>query len=350
MATTQEHFAYAPEVTYGTYVAPTKGYIVRKVALTPKRNYEWPDETGYGRAQAYGHMLEKGVGMTLEASLRPQNLGTLLKTELATVASTQQAATTAYRHKFLPLDTAELGSISGQIARANGVVQAFKGAVLKSVKIRGEAKAVAMIEMDFVVKDAAVASGTWADGTAAPAAASFPGLYPASPIQEPLKFYQGSVLFGGSKVLTAGEIVVSGGVAQAGIRRCEITIDNGTEDDDFQLITDPTIQSAQAAKRKITATIDIDSKVAAATFLNDHFAGTDKVLVLDFTGPIIASTFPWLFRVVLPVNKVTDAPQSDIDGQQGLKRFTVELMAYADTSLAGAPDVNLVLQSTDVTL
>lgn len=351
MATQKEHFLYTPEVTFATYLAPTLGYIIRKGALTAKQSYEYPEETGMGRAQAGAYRLEKVVNGSIEASLRPENFAKLMKIVLATVVSTVQGAGPAYRHKFMPNDAVEVGSFSGQILRANGITQAFKGAVPKNLKIMAEAKQVARWSMDFVAKDSAVTGTTWADGSAAPAAFATPDtLYPTAPIQEPLKFFQGSVLFGGTKALTTGEIVVTGGVAQAGVRRCELTIDLGIDEDDFQVITDPTIQSAQASKRKITATIDIDQKVAAATFLNDHLAGNDKVLALDFTGPIIAATFPWLVRVVLPILKVTDAPQADIDGNQGLKRVTLELTAYADSSLAGSPDIGVTLQNKDVTV
>lgn len=350
MATQKEHFAYAPETTFGTYVAPTKGYIVRSGSLPTKRTYDYPSETGFGRAQSVADPLEKVVSLSLEASLRPENLITFLKTMFASVVSTQQGVTIAYRHKFLPDDALELGSISGQLARANNVTQAFRGGVVKSFKVMAEAKQAARWSADLVVKDSVVIGGTWADGVAAPAAAAFGGLYPAQPIQETLKFHQALVAFGGTKALATNEITVTGGVTQKGIRRVEVTFEFGTEEDDFTVqATEPVIQSAQAAKRKVTVALDIDTKEAAATFLNDHLGATDKVLVVDMTGPIIAAPYPWLFRVVLPLLRVTDAPQADVDGSQGLKRVTVELTALSDRSLSGEPDLNVIVQNKELT-
>jgi hypothetical protein len=350
MTTQKEHFAYELEATWGTYIAPTKAFACRRVALNGKQTYEFPDETGGGRAQAGVYRLERGVSGTIEASLRPENVASLFKTVLASVVSTQQGATTAYRHKMLADDTAEIGSFSGQIARANGVTEAFKGATPKVLRIQAEAKQVARFAMDFVAKDLAVVGGTWADGSAAPSAVTFDSLYAAAPRAEPLKFFEGSILLGGSKSLTSNEITVTGNTAKIGVRRCEVAIDLGTEEDDFNITTDPTIQSAQAVKRKITATLDIDQKQAVGTFRQNHLDGTDMILVLDFTGPIIATTYPWLFRTVLPILKVSDAPQADIDGGQGLKRVTVELTAYADASLTGSPDVNIIFQNKETTI
>lgn len=351
MTTTKEHFAYALESTWGTYVTPTKAFAARRVSGNPKVNYETPDETGAGRAQAGVYQLERAVQGTIEASLRPENVASLFKTILGSVVSTQQATSAAYRHKMLPDDTTEIGSFSGQIARANGTTVAFRGATVKTLRIQAEAKQVARFAIDYVAKDFAAIAGTWADGTAAPATAvTFASLYPASPRAEPLKFFQGTILLGGTKAITGGEIIVTGGAAQIGVRRCEIAIDEGTETDDFNITTDPTIQSAQATKRKITATLDIDQKIAVGTFRDAHLAGTDMVLTLDFTGPIIASTYPFLFRAVLPVLKVTDSPEADVDGGQGLKRVTVELTAFADDSLAGTPDIGIVFQNKETTI
>jgi len=349
MTTQKEHFAYAVESAFGGYVTPTKGYIVRTGDNPTKRTYDTPEETGAGRSVTIQDPLEKVVSLSLNASARPQNFLSLMATMFRGVTSTIQGAGPAYRHKLLPDDALELGSISAQMAHSNGVTRALKGAVARQLRIIGEAKAVTRWELDMVVKDSAIVGGTWADGSAAPATAvAFDSLYSAN-LQPSLAFYQGSLLLGGTKALTTGEIVVTGASAQAGVRRAQIQIDFNTEADDFNVTTDYTINSAQAAKRNIEVSIDMDVKVAGAFFTAAHLSNDDVVLQLDFTGPIIAATFPWLLRVTLPKLKVTDAPQAPIDGNQGLKRTTITMGAMADPSLTGSPDIGMVLQNTDVT-
>ncbi len=344
-----EAFLFANESAWGTFQAPSKGLYVESCDVGSNRGLEIPDTTGAGRGRKFAWLGEKPVAGKLVLLAWPQYVGSLLKALFTTVNTDRQETTTAYRHKLLLDDTADLGSISmeKQYGGSSGTTQFIKGAVCTNLTISAAVKAALKLSLGYVAKDEAWAGGNWEDGTAAPAAATNPVPYAAG-LAMPFKFHEGAVYKGGSLALTDGEIVVTGGTAIAYIEACEIAIDMGL-DSFFGLNNTPNVVALRPGGRKVSLKADLDWQGVDNAYTLAHRAGTETVWQLKFVGPVIASTYYYEFIVTLPRVIPATAPATAIQGAKTRRKQPITYEALVEDTTTHA-DIGLVIQTTDTTL
>ena len=279
-----EHFIYAPEVNYGTFVAPTKALPVISFNLESDRPIITPVVTGQYRGQLFQIPGEKPVAGQLVTYAWPNNLITLIKTFMTRCTSTLVGAATTYRHKFTFDDAAALGSFSAEAQYGTDKAHFGKGLRIVSLGISCRSKEPVQLTFGLVGQDEAWNGGNWEDaaGSAAPASPTTPVPYAAS-IGLPFIYYQGALLLGGTVSEVTGELIVAGGVAQAWVEACEITIELPSEQV-YPIQASPTAQALREGERNVKVKMDLDWVGDAAARALAARANTETVLALNFTG------------------------------------------------------------------
>lgn len=166
---------------------------------------------------------------------------------------------------------------------------------------------------------------------------------------EKLRFDEGVLILGGSKALTSGEIVLTGGVERCEFDNIQLVLDNGLSNDAFGVcLGDPTVQDIIEGTRAISLRFEPNFAAVDEEFYNKWGNGTELSALLKFVSKAEYDTgFHYEFWWALPLVKISNAPNPELNATRGLKRQTVEAMAFSDQSLAGAPDHSLVIQSSE---
>lgn len=337
-----EHFMFSQETVFGTYVAPTKALGVRSVTLAGTQPLLIPDETGGGRGQRPGSPGEIGATGQMVSTLHPTVLPYLLRSVFATRA--KSAAGTGFKNKLLINDDTAFDTFSIQKRYKSTLAESLRGCKITKINISAKTKEFAVCTIDWVGKDATISGGTWSDATSAPAVVD-PVPYESTYV-EAFKFYQGVVRLGGTTALTSGEVVVTSPTARNDFDNVEIDINFNVGTDAYGVnLGDRTVQTLDEGRREITVKFDPNFDTSTNEFFLAWKNGTKAVVELFFQGPIYNSTFHYEMKISLPWVVYSNGATPELNNAYGLKRHTVEGMAFVDPALG--VDIGLVIQNLD---
>ncbi|WP_329114441.1 phage tail tube protein [Streptomyces sp. NBC_01353] len=315
----------AAESTYGTFVAPTKFPEFTKESLVLKKTTATSSGIAAGRLMALSSrrvVTQREVSGSIEMEVANKGMGVLLQALMGTsVTPVQQGATAAYLQTHTLADTwGKSLTIQKGVPLTTGTVtdKTFVGCKIVSAEFSCEVGGMLSASFEFDGKDC--------DETQTLAAASYSTMAP---------FHFGQM---GVKAGT-----YSSETALDGIRKASIKFERPQAVDRFY--ANQSALKAQPISNdlvKITGSLETDY---VATTLDDlHTSDGATSLVLEFIGPIIASTFAETFRIKLPAIKVDDAPPT-VDGFE-VVRTTFNFTALYD----GTNAVAIEYMSADVTL
>jgi hypothetical protein len=278
-------FGIAPEVTYGTYVAPTRFYEATKASVAKVKNTKTWDGLAAGR------LVDRSDGRVVTTKAAKVNVDELVATYKdmglllnmvfgGTVAPVQQAASIAY------LQTHALADTAGKMFTAQSGVPLIGGTVIPQSALGSKVTSAEFecgIDDLLTVKVEADARDVTEAQTLA--AASF------AAGRNPFHFGQ---------MLVRTGTTVAGATAADGVRKVSLKVERGLKTDQFYAnaagLKD---QPVTNDKVKITGTIVADYRTAA--HWADRFRDdTGFAMVVEFVGPIIASTFAFTLGFDLP--------------------------------------------------
>ncbi|MFJ6566426.1 phage tail tube protein [Streptomyces sp. NPDC091292] len=289
----------APEVTYGTYVAPTRFIEFTKESMQLKKT------TAQSAGIAPGRLLplssrrvvtqRQGSG-SLDMEVTSKAMGVLLQSLMGTsVTPVQQATTTAYLQTHTLADTAGKSlTVQKGVPLTTGTVtrKNFLGCKIISAEFSCEVGGMLTATFEIDSKDC--------EETSVLAVASYPDMAP---------FHFGQMS------LKTGPFATE--IARDGIRKVSVKVERPQATERFYagqagLKKEP-ISNDQV---KITGSIEADY---VDTILDDlHTTDAATSFVWDFTGPLIAATHYERFTLKLPAIRVDEAPPT-VDGFDVIK-------------------------------
>lgn len=343
-----EHFIFAEETAFGTWVTPDKALPVKTVSLTGSQPLMLTDETGGGRNSRPGSVGEIGVTGTIETLLHPTVLPYLLRSVFAN-RTKATAGTGGFRNKLLIDDDIKFDTFSIQKRYTATTAESLRGCKVTSFTIGARTREFATCSIEMVGKDSTMTpSGTWSDGTNAPAVID-PVPYEPSYV-EPFKFYQGVLRLGGSVALTSDELIVTGGTQRVDLDNIELTCNFNVGTDAYGInLGDRTVQSLDEGRREITVKFDPNFNATGSEFYNAWKNGARAVIELFFQGPEYVTGDKYEMKWTLPWVVYSNGANPDVNAEYGLKRHTVEGRAFVDPTTDA--DIGVVIQSTnDLTL
>lgn len=279
----------AAESTYGTFVAPTRFYEFTKESLALKKMTATSSGIAAGRLLALSSrrvVTRKEAQGALEMEVVNKGMGLVLQGLMGTtVTPVQQGATAAY------LQTHTLASVAGKsltiqkgVPLTTGTVtdKSFVGCKVISGEFACGVGEMLTASFEIDAKDC--------DETQTLAAASYSSM-------SPFHFGQMAVKSGTFGAETALD----------GIRKVSCKIERPQDTERFY--------ASQAGLKKepiendlvkITGTLETD--YVAVTLDDLHTSDSATSLVLEWVGPLIASTFFETFRITLPAIKLNEGP------------------------------------------
>lgn len=335
-----EHFVYAPETVYGTWVTPTKAIPVESVELQTAREAVDLRVTGAGRGLYERVLGAKPVNGSLVCPWWTSYIATIFKSFLRDTATTGAGP---YTHTFLPDDTADLLGLSIQEIYSASLGLDILSATVNAVTINAAVKEAVKLTFELEAKDEALAGGTWDySGGAAPALVASPGsLYPA--IARPLMFYDAAIVIGGTPSIASKIISVAAGTAYVKVANVEIKIDNGLDTDGYGLVADPTRQELPPGNREITCKFEISWTDYSTTLYAAARAGTAMAFQLNLVGLSNAEA-----HVIIPSLFFDPAKLPAVAGDS--KKRTLSLTGKAQLDSVTAKDINVWIKSGEATV
>ncbi|MFD7964094.1 phage tail tube protein [Streptomyces zaomyceticus] len=315
----------AAETTYGTFVAPAKFVEFTKESLVEKKTVATSSGIAAGRLMALSSrrvVTQREVAGSLELEVTNKGMGLLLQALMGTtVTPVQQAVTTAYLQTHTLADTwGKSLTIQKGVPLTTGTVtdKTFLGCKVVSAEFSCEVGG--MLTSSFEI------DGRACDETQTLAAASYSNM-------SPFHFGQLAVKSGSFGTETALD----------GVRKISVKVERPQAVDRFY--ANSSALKAQPISNdlvKVTGSIEMDY---VATTVDDlHTSDGATSLVVEFVGPLIASTYFETFRIKLPAIKIDDAPPT-VDGFQ-VVRPTFNFTALYD----GTNPVAIEYMSTDTTV
>ncbi|MFE1550575.1 phage tail tube protein [Streptomyces sp. NPDC058718] len=315
----------APEVTYGTFVAPTVFPEFTKHSLMLKKTTAQSAGIAANRLMALSSrrvVTQREVSGSIDLEVANKGMGLLIQALMGTtVTPVQQGVTTAYLQTHTLADTwGKSLSIQAGIPMTTGVVtdKSFTGCKVVSAEFSCEVGGMLTSTYEIDGRDCSEAQTL--------AVASYT---PASPFH----FGQMGLKTGSFGAETALD----------GVRKVSVKIERPQAVDRFY--ANQSALKAQPISNdlvKVTGSLEMDY---VATTVDDlHTSDGATSLVWEFIGPNIASTYDETFRIKLPAIKIDDAPPT-VDGYQ-VVRPTFNFQALYD----GTNPVAIEYMSTDSTV
>lgn len=315
----------AAEVTYGTFVAPTKFIEFTKEGLALKKTTAQSAGIAAGRLLPLSSrrvLTRQEAQGSIDLEVTNKGMGLLHQALMGTsVTPVQQAATAAY------LQTHTLASVAGKsltiqkgVPLTTGTVvdKSFVGCKVVAAEFSCEVGGMLMGTFDIDAKDC--------DETQTLAAASYANMSPFHFGQMALK----TGAFGSE-------------AAHDGIRKVSVKVERPQDVERFY--------AGQSGRKKepiendqvkITGTLETDYVSTALDDLHTSDAATS--LVWEFIGPVIETTYFETWRLTLPAIRIDEGPPV-VDG------FGVVKPSFNFTGLYdGTNQPKIEIISTDVTL
>jgi hypothetical protein len=293
-------FGLAPEVTFGTYVAPTRFYEMSKASVSKVKNTTDWDGLAAGRLtnRADGRVVTtKGATVSIsDLVCTNRDMGLLFNLIFggAVTPAAQGTSPIAYMDTFPLVDTA------GKMATCQSGVPLLGGSVIAQSALGCK---VIGAEFSCGVDDLLTVSVDM-DGRDVTEAQTLAAASYGTP-RKPFHFAQMGVKIGAT---------VGGVAAVGGVRKVSVKFDRSLKVDQFYannagLKDQPTTND----KVKIVGTLDVDYKVAA-DFADRFRDDTQFSLVWEFIGAQI-NTLPSLetFRITIPA-AFLDGDTPGVDG------------------------------------
>ncbi|MER5892278.1 phage tail tube protein [Streptomyces sp. NPDC001876] len=315
----------APEVTYGTYVAPTKFVEFTKEGLQLKKVTAQSQGIAANRLLALAArrvVTQRSGAGTLEMEVTNKAMGLLLQSLMGTsVTPVQQAATAAYLQTHILADTVGksltiqkgMPLTTGTVTRKN-----FLGCKVISAEFSCEVGGMLTVSFEIDSKDC--------EETSVLAVAVYPTM-------APFHFAQMSLKTG----------TYASEVPRSGIRKVSVKIERPQNTERYYASANGTKAEPIANDLvKISGSLEGDY---VDTILDDlHTSDATTSLIWDFTGPLIAATHFERFTVNLPAIKIDDAPPT-VEGYDVIKPTMAFTGLYDGTN---QPSIEYM--STDITL
>lgn len=309
----QGQIGWAEEVTWGTFVAPTKfaEFISESLRLEIDRLYSPGIRNTRSRLKPNTLAGRRAVSGEVEFDFWVKDLGLWIKHALGSVASAQQGMTTAYVHTFTPADAVPTG-LSVEVGRS---VQAHRYLGCRVTTLTFEALLNQYVKMRAGVraKDETL--------NASPTAATY------TAANELLKFTQG---------------IFKIDAVQTDVHECRVTIDNMLREDDYRLGND-LIQSLDPKGRSVTGTFRLPYDAVAQ--YNKFRDFVTAALNLKFTGSLIEAGHNFELELDLPV-VYYDGSTPPISGAENEMELDIPFKAYKDTS----PELTIRLKNNQTTV
>jgi len=266
----------AKETTFGTWVTPTKWAEFESETL------EWKPKRIVGVGLANGNIVQRNstrqtTTSTVEGDVKVpfyyKGMGLFLGSIMGTLGTTptQQGATAAYlqTHGLTASTTGQSISIQKGVPSTNGTINQYNYWGLKATKAVFEAAADQFIECTFTF------DGKGYDQTNAYAT---PTYQTPNPI---FAFNQAQFKIGAY----GSEVVVEG------IRKWTLTVERPLKTDNFYL--DGTgLKQEQVGSGFVAITLDLESDyISDAAFVAQFTADTAQSMILQATGPVIATSY-----------------------------------------------------------
>lgn len=291
-------FGVAPEVTYGTYVAPTRFYETKKATVAKVKNTtEW-DGLAAGRLlnRADGRVVTtKASKATIDAlTVTNRDMGLLFNAIMGGTVTPASlgGAPVAYSQVFPLVDTAgKMLTVQSGVPLLGGTVvpQSALGCKVTSAEFS--------CGVDDLLSVTIAMDGRDITESQTLVAASY-----GTP-RRPFHF--------GVMAISVGSTAVSA-VPVSAVRKCTVKIERPLKTDQFYannlgLKDQPTTND----KVKVTGTLDVDYKTAA-DFADRFRDDTQFALVWTFTGPTISGANAETFKITIPAAFLdTDTPGVD---------------------------------------
>lgn len=289
----------AAESTYGTFVAPTRFVEFTKESLVLKKTTAQSAGIAAGRLLPLSSrrvVTQRQASGSLDLEVTNKGMGLFLQALMGTtVTPVQQGVTTAYLQTHTLADTVGKSlTIQKGVPLTSGTVtdKSFVGCKVTSAEFSCEVGGMLTSSFEIDAKDC--------DEAQTLAAASYSSMAPFNFSQLAVK----TGTFGAES-------------ARDGIRKISVKIERPQAVDRFYasqsgLKKEP-ISNDQV---KITGSIEMDY---VDTTLDDlHTSDAATSLVVEFIGPIIASTYAETFRITLPAIRFDEAPPT-VDGFDVIK-------------------------------
>ncbi len=275
----------AQEATYGTYVAPTRFLEYNKADLKKKKNVVQGGGLAAGRIAQLGSrrvVTSESVEGGFELEVANKGMGLLLAHLLGSSATpVQQGATAAYLQTHTVGDNVGKSlTIQHGVPDLTGTVRpyTFKGCKLSGAELSCKVDELLTMSLDI--------DGRQASEVETLVAASLA----ATPVA-PFHWAQMSVKLG----TFGAEAAVSG------VKGFSVKVERGMASERFYagaggLKAEPIMNDFL----KVSGSIEVDL-VNKADFADRFAADSATSLVIEFVGPLIASTYYQTFRVKLPM-------------------------------------------------
>ncbi|MFJ8555311.1 phage tail tube protein [Streptomyces sp. NPDC093676] len=289
----------APEVTYGTFVAPTKFVEFTKESLLLKKTTAQSAGIAAGRLLPLSSrrvVTQTEAQGSIDLEVTNKAMGLLLQALMGTtVTPVQQGAGPAYLQTHTLADTAGKSlTIQKGVPLTTGTVtdKTFLGCKVTSAEFSCEVGGMLSATFEFDSKGC--------DETQTLATASYPSM---------------AVFHFGQMAVKTGTFGTE--TALDGIRKVSVKIERPQAVDRFYAGQNGTKKEPISNDQvKITGSIEMDYVATTLDDLHTSDAGTS--MVWEFVGPNIATTFFETFRIKLPVIKLDEAPPA-VDGFDVIK-------------------------------
>ncbi len=321
----------AAESTYGTYVAPTRFYEFTKEDLKKVKTTIQGGGLAAGRFAQLGSrrvLATVGGAGTVDLDVTNKGYGLLIAHLLgSSAAPVQQAATTAY------LQTHNLGDNIGKyltvqkgVPDTGGTVRpySFLGGKVTSATFQCDVMGHLSSTVEFDFKDVSEAQALAAPSYAA-------GYAP---------------FHGGQMVVKLGTFGAEAAIT--GVKKVEVKIERPLANERFYASAAgfPATKSEPIMNDYISVSGTLETDYVTKADLADRFAAdTSTALVIEWVGPIIASTYKETFRIKVPLIFV-DSDTPSVEGPD------IVSTAYNFTAQSDGtnPVVTIEYMSTDTTV
>jgi hypothetical protein len=275
---------WSPEVTYGTYVAPTKWAEATSVQLQKQKNAVQgggPRAGAYGRRGSMRYVTTQAGGGTIAMEVQSKRMGHLLNGLLGgTVTPTQQAATTAYLQTHTIGDpTGKFFTFQSGVPDLGGTVRPYTFLGSKITAIEFSCGVDQALTMSITVDSRDV---TESETLAAPSYATGVNVFHFGQMGLKLGTYDSEA-------------------AVDGVRSMTLRIERGSRTDRYYanaagLKAEPIINDWAV----VSGSVEVDY-VTKADFADRFRDDSSTALVWEFIGPTIESTYKETFRVRVPM-------------------------------------------------
>jgi hypothetical protein len=322
------------EVTYGTYVAPTRAYEYTD------EGFDWKPTRKQGEGlRVSSRVARSGRRVTttvqgegsLEVEATTKGLSTLLDAALGTSTATLVSGTT-YQHNFTLGDAPASLTIQKSVPDSTATVRAhsFLGCMVSSWSLAVDNDDIVKLSFDFDIRDLDTAQ-TFAALT-----------YPTTPSL--YHFGQGAATYSGTVTVPTTTAIGTGGTAATDIRDFKLDVNNNLATDRFNLGAAGKKAKPTVGIRDITGSFT--AEYSANGYRDDFIADTERAIVVTCTSTEALSVGFATLQVVLPAVKLDSGIPISNNGDF----ITVEHQFTVLDNLVAAQPIYVVLRTADSTV